>query len=269
MMNNTSMADQLREAMEKKERSKDSFTMTGQYTSTVMQEEGPSGEMREYVMYESPNGESIKVYGNWNEYAVTQDEEGNMMIADEDYPIVENEDGEYVLDEATFEGQMRGIEVERQAQGGPGESRTGDLMEMLSQMRGADGSIPNMGMGGKVYQDGGKLKDGRKRLTVSTSRMGTDRGTMIQPTFYADGEPVSPKQAAQLYSADYLKETESSGAGAPDFNRFVQNAIMRSLAAKGQAGGMRGAVREQQREFQEDRRKAGVQGLLRGLSQYR
>jgi len=257
MMQNTSMADQLREAMEKKAGGKNSFKMMGQYTSVVQQDED-----REFVIYDAPNGEQIKVYGNWNEYAVSQDEEGNMMIADEDYPIIQNEQGEYVLDEATFEGQMKAIDAERQAQGGPGESRTGDLMEMLSQMRGADGSVPNMANGGKVH-------DGRRRLTVSTSRMGTDRGTMIQPTFYADGEPISPKQAAQLYSADYLKETESGGAGAPDFNRFVQNAIMRSLAAKGQAGGMRGAVREQQREFQEDRRKAGVQGLLRGLSQYR
>lgn len=302
MMQNSSMSDQLKEAMTKKEGSKDSFTMTGQYTSTVMQEEGPSGESREYVMYDSPNGESIKVYGNWNEYAVTEDEDGQMMIGDEDYPIVKNEDGEYVLDEATFEGEMKGFEMGQKAQGGPGASKMEDLMQMLSQSRGEGGApAPGMAMGGrigggggeadsddavitdgkyspfikkymkggKVYENGGEIKHGRKRLTVSTSKYGGDRGTVVKPTFYADGEPVSPRQAAQIYKADYLKETNSKGAGAPDFNTFAQNAIMRSMSAKGQAGGMRGAVREQQREFQEDRRKAGVKGLLRGLSKYR
>jgi len=270
MMQDGSMADELRESMEKKEGSKSSFSMAGQYTSTVMQEEGPSGEMREYVMYESPNGESMKVYGNWNEFAVSQDEEGNMMIADEDYPIVENENGEYVLDEATFDAQSRGAEMGGRAEGGPGASKMEDLMQMLGQARGEGGSpAPGMANGGKIYEQGGEIRDGRRRLTVSTSRMGSDRGTMINPTFYADGEPVSPRQAANIYKADYLRESDVKGTGAPDFNRFVQNAIMRSMTSKGQAGGMRGSVRAQQRELMEDREKAGVEGLLRGLSKYR
>ena len=270
MTQDTSMSDMIREAMEKKQGSKNSFTMTGQYTSPVQQEQGPSGENREFVMYDSPNGESIKVYGNWNEYAVSQDEEGNMMIGDEDYPIVENQNGEYVLDEATFDAQSRGAEMGGRAEGGPGASKMEDLMQMLGQSRGEGGSAaPGMANGGKIYEDGGEIRDGRRRLTVSTGRMGTDRGTMINPTFYADGEPVSPRQAANIYKADYLRESDVKGTGAPDFNRFVQNAIMRSMTSKGQAGGMRDSVRSQHRELMEDREKAGVQGLLRGLSKYR
>lgn len=151
MMQDSSMADMLRESIEKKQGGKNSFTMTGQYTSPVQQEQGPSGESREFVMYESPNGESVKVYGNWNEYAVSQDEEGNMMIGDEDYPIVENEEGEFILDEATLDGQQKGMEAGREAQGAPGASKMDDLMQMLGQMRGQGGQPApgrQMGMGG-------------------------------------------------------------------------------------------------------------------------
>ena len=142
------MADMLREAMEKKQGGKNSFTMTGQYTSTVQRD----GD-REFVVYDSPNGEQVKVYGNWNEYAVSQDEEGNMMIADEDYPIVENAEGEFVLDEATLDGQQRGAEMAQNAQGGPGETRAADLMEMLGGARGRGGAPApgrQMGMGGMI-----------------------------------------------------------------------------------------------------------------------
>lgn len=143
------MSDMLRKSMEKKEGGKNSFTMTGQYTGPVQRD----GD-REFVMYESPNGEEVKVYGNWNEYAVSQDEEGNMMIGDEDYPIVEDENGDFVLDEATFDGQEKGSEAANQAQGGPGASRTEDLMEMLGGMRGQGGEPAP----GKSFDKGGRVK---------------------------------------------------------------------------------------------------------------
>ena len=94
------MADMLKAAMQKKKGDKDTFTMTGQYASPVMYDEETS---REFVMYESPNGEQVQVFGNWNEYAVAQDEAGKDMIADEDYPIRKNENGEFIFDEAKFE----------------------------------------------------------------------------------------------------------------------------------------------------------------------
>lgn len=163
MMQSSSMADMIRQSMEKKQQTQgEGFTMMGQYTSTVQQEQGPDGGMREFVMYDDGSGNEIKVFGNWNEYAVSQDQEGNMMIADEDYPIVRNQQGEFVLDEATFEGKMKGMDTERRAQGGPGESRTGDLMEILSQMRGQRGAPApgrNMAMGGRVYERGGRMRN--------------------------------------------------------------------------------------------------------------
>ena len=98
-MNNAgTMASMIEAAMKKKKGPKDSFTMAGQYTGPVQRD----GD-REFVMYEAPNGEQIQVYGNWNEFAVDRDEQGLDLIADEDYPIVRNEDGEYVLDEAAYE----------------------------------------------------------------------------------------------------------------------------------------------------------------------
>lgn len=149
------MSDMIRQSMEKKQpQGNESGTLMGQFASTVRREQAPSGEMKEFVWvnkneeldYNAPDAEwqntpgSFKVYGNWNEYAQGQDEEGNMLIFDEDYPYVRNAEGQFVLDEATFEGRMKGIETERRAQGGPGESRTGDLMEILSQMRGQGGA---------------------------------------------------------------------------------------------------------------------------------
>ena len=143
MMNSSTMADKIAAMMEKKKGDKDTFTMTGQYASSVMYEEDTS---REYVMYEAPNGEEVKVYGNWNEYAVGRDEQGKDMIADEDYPIRKNQDGDFVFDEAKFE-EMQAKKPQRdlmeeeapeempkapeQGGGGIDLSRPGSVREML------------------------------------------------------------------------------------------------------------------------------------------
>lgn len=117
------------------------FIMTGQYTSTVKQD--PDG--REYVIYDSPEGEQVKVYGNWNEYAVSQDESGNMMIGDEDYPIMQNENGEYVLNEQKFEDQVSSQEerrgAEQMAREAEGESTQGAsrIENLLEKLQGAQG----------------------------------------------------------------------------------------------------------------------------------
>lgn len=315
-MNSGTMSDQLREAMNEKSKGgdmpKDMFL--GQFASSIRSDQEVSGASREYVWYDpykeidvnapddvwEASESAIKIYGNWNEYAQGQDEDGVMFLPDEQFPFKESEDGTYVLDESTLETTMQDPEFseyqEGQGQaemmtnnvGGPGATGMEDLLEKLGQymsggkIRGGGGGGGGEAdkdllfitdgrkyrAGGKIYENGGEINHGRKRLTVSTSRMGTDRGTMIKPTFYADGEPVSPRQAANIYKADYLRESDVKGTGAPDFNRFAQNAIMRAMTAKGQTGGMRGSVRSQQKEFMEDRNKAGVKGLLRGLSRY-
>lgn len=115
------------------------FELVGQNASPVMYDEETS---REYVMYEMPDGSEAKVYGNWNEYAVGMDDQGRDMIADEDYPVVQNEQGEYVMDEEQFEylsakasGHTQEQMMAREAQGGPGASSMEDLLEKLNQYR--------------------------------------------------------------------------------------------------------------------------------------
>lgn len=122
------------------------FTMTGQYTSPVMSDDGG-----EYVIYDSPDGGEVKVYGNWNEYAVSQDDQGNMMIGDEDYPIMQDDKGNFRLDERRFEDTMSAVtegagsrEMARQSTGGPSASPIEDLLERLGD------SPTKFDMGGKM-----------------------------------------------------------------------------------------------------------------------
>lgn len=151
MMNSGSMAEKIMVMMEKKKGDKDTFTMTGQYASPVMYDQETS---REFVMYESPNGEQVQVFGNWNEYAVAQDESGNDMIADEDYPIRKNENGEFVFDEAKFEE----MQAEKPEQEVPQEmpEQEGGMMKMKMGAK-----IPMYRYGGAVdnYTKGGKFPD--------------------------------------------------------------------------------------------------------------
>ena len=152
------MADMLQRAMAaqgQRDPKGDAFVMTGQYTSVVQQDE----DGREYVMYDHPDMEEpVKVYGNWNEYAVSQDENGMMMIADEDYPIMQNEDGEYVLNEEKHEDAMSAVEERRGGQrlareaaseSTQGASRIENLLEKLQDARGPR-PMPGYGYGGKI-----------------------------------------------------------------------------------------------------------------------
>lgn len=134
----------------------DSFILTGQYSSPVQQEE----DGREYVEYQHPDmQEPVKVYGNWNEYAVSQDENGMMLIGDEDYPIMQDEQGNYILNEQKFDDQMTAM-TERQgaeamareaAQGSTqGASKMENLMEMLQDAQGPQGQ-------GGQYEEGGEI----------------------------------------------------------------------------------------------------------------
>lgn len=168
-MNSESMADMLRAAMEQRQGGKNSFTMTGQYAGSVEKD----GD-REYVMYESPNGEQIKVYGNWNEYAVSRDEQGRDMIADEDYPIVQNEEGEYVLDEVRHNENMDTAyerePVERMARETEMESTQGSskIENLLEKLRDARGPRRLPGR----FQEGGKLPgDKVSKMKKSIIRM--------------------------------------------------------------------------------------------------
>lgn len=189
------MSDMIRQMMDKKKsgggNGTDAENMMGQYASTVRQEQAPDGSMREYVWINNNNPDlnynssdeewsrdekSLKVYGNWNEYAQGQDEEGNMFLPDEDFPIIKNESGEWSLDEKTFDAQDRGYEATKNL-GGPGASPMEDLMEKLGGMRGPGGQPApgrKMRMGGKIYRKGGKFPDLNKdgRVTMADILMG-------------------------------------------------------------------------------------------------
>ena len=134
------LASMITQAQGEPEQKKEGFTLVGQYAKgPVRQETMPDGSSREYVMYEMPDGSEAKIYGNWNEYAVTQDQEG-YYIGDEDYPIMKNERGEYELDEMAFELKNGGgnatQQMAAQAQGGPSASGVEDLLEQLTGFAG-------------------------------------------------------------------------------------------------------------------------------------
>ena len=110
--------------------------ITGQNTSTVRTEQAPDGSTREFVWFDeqgnegatfdAPDGDwartgAIKVYGNWNEYAAGQNEDGSMYLPDEQFPIMQNEDGSYSFDERMYEDSM----------GGPSNTRMEDMQERM------------------------------------------------------------------------------------------------------------------------------------------
>jgi len=168
-----SMAEMIEAAMKKKEGPKDSFTMNGGKASPVQRDED-----REFVVYESPNGEQIKVYGNWNEYAIDRTPEGNDMISDDDFPIIRNEEGEYVMDEAAYEQML----VDRESESMPAEE------EMMPE---EEEDNPQMMYGGKMmYAEGGKLSSDKPKP-----------------------KPASPEKAYQLLKTEYenmLEEKRNS-----------------------------------------------------------
>jgi len=178
MMNSESMAEKLRAMMQKQQGGKSSFTMTGQYSSAVMREDGPMGS-REYVVYDSPNGEQVKVYGNWNEYAVSRDEEGRDMIGDEDYPIIQNESGEFVLDEARHSENMDTAyerePVERMARETEQESTQGasKIENLLEKLRDARGPRPRFDEGGAMPDD--KVAKMEKAIVRMLERGASDK----------------------------------------------------------------------------------------------
>ena len=149
--------------------------ITGQDTSTVRTEQAPDGSTREFVWYDeqvnesvtadAPDGDwarsgAIKVYGNWNEYAGGQMADGSMYLMDDSFPITQQEDGSYTLDERSYEG----------ATGGQGASRMEDMMEMnMDAQRRSGGGSPamSMPMGG---QGASQVEDLLERLSDVPSR---------------------------------------------------------------------------------------------------
>ena len=98
----------------------------------------------QYVSMELPNGEVVPVFGAWETYGTP---DRARRIADLDYVIYPLDDGTYALDAAEAEAEMLRDEargVAREAVGGMGASATEDLLERLTQRRGA-GMRPGRG----------------------------------------------------------------------------------------------------------------------------
>ena len=138
-------------------------------------------------MYEAPNGEQIKVYGNWNEYAADQEAEtGRDLIADEDYPIIQNENGEYVLDEVRHNENMdtayERAPVERMAretemESTQGASKIENLLEKLQDARGPRRLPGRFEEGGMVPDD--KVAKMKKQIVSMMEGGASDKEIMI------------------------------------------------------------------------------------------
>lgn len=200
-MNNSDMSDMIKQMMQqgkRKDRSKDmpENKFLGQYASTVRRERAPDGSMREFVwlnpksdanQFDDPDEDwkntpgSIKIYGNWNEYAQGQDEQGTMFLPDDQFPYRQLNNGEYVLDEAVKEGAMQEPEYNEYQEGksagegmgrnlgGPGASPMEDLMEKLQDRK-------KMMNGGKLYRSGGKFPDLNKDGKITMADILRGRG---------------------------------------------------------------------------------------------
>jgi len=179
-MNNAgTMAEMIEAAMKKKEGPKDSFSMAGQLAGPVQRDED-----REFVMYEAPNGEMIQVYGNWNEFAVDRDEQGLDIIANEDYPIVRNEDGEYILDEAAYEARAEEDRMEAE------EAEEMMMQEEMMQreMMGEEEEMP------EEEEEGMMMKGGKMMYA---------EGGMLSSDDKKKGKKATPEQAYQILKSEY------------------------------------------------------------------
>lgn len=184
-MNNAgTMAEMIEAAMKKKDGPKDSFTMNGSKASPVQRDED-----REFVIYQAPNGEEIQVYGNWNEYAVDRTEEGNDMISDDDFPVIRNEKGEYVMDEAAYEEML----VQREQ-----ESRKME-QEMMPE-EGEEEEMPEE----EMPEDEGGMKYGGRMMYAEGGRLSSEKP--VQKT-------ATPGQSYQYFKSLYenlLEEKRNS-----------------------------------------------------------
>ena len=181
--------------------------ISGQNTSTVRTEQAPDGSRREFVWYDAKENESVmfdapdgdwarsgavKVYGNWNEYAQGQLEDGSMYLPDEQFPIMENEDGSFRFDESAYESAM----------GGQGATRAEDMMEMMMDAE-RQGLGPRvMGAGAEGMMRGAKAGamgamggQGASRVEDLLERLSDMPSTPMQ---FAEGGSM-PKQLLEYF----------------------------------------------------------------------
>jgi len=153
-------------------------TIDGQSTSEVQEDE----EGRQFVMFKTPTGDTVKVFGDWESYGEIAAPGGGAVapgdqrfIADREFPVMANpETGEYELDVDAMETEMYS-EPERQmaqqaAPGGPGASGVEALLESLTDAKGPQGQRRQGGM--VPYGNGGRLSRDERRKARSERRFG-------------------------------------------------------------------------------------------------
>lgn len=240
------MAEKLRAMMQKQQGGKSSFTMTGQYAGSVMREDGPMGS-REFVMYDSPNGEQIKVYGNWNEYAAGRDEEGRDMIADEDYPIIQNEAGEFILDESRHSENMDTAyerqPVERMARETEMESTQGasKIENLLEKLQDARGPRPRFQEGGAMPDD--KVVKMKKQIIRMMEGGASDKEIMMMinksplgKQYEFNWDNVEMKVEAYPMEDDRFGPKDKGGQRG---DMFAYGGLMGKLKKHGKGGSMK------------------------------
>lgn len=202
------------------------FIMPGQEASPIQidqERRDQAIEPHQFVIFSGPEGEEVRVYGDWETYG-SPNQEG--QISGEDYPISRGEDGEYVLNSQEFEAGMTAGDSEAamagQAQGGPGASKTQDLMEMLSDA----GGPPQMRNGGivKAYPDGGELESesGREqRQAARAVRRKTNRDRRRRNRF------VNESLLTSSDTGEFLEKL-----GGPGINKAVNTPYWNKTHAK-------------------------------------
>mgnify|MGYP000306603485 CR=1 FL=1 len=199
----------------------------GQYTSEIQVDQ----EGNQYVVYEGPDGQAMKIYGDWESYGNVMAPGGGGVgpgearyIEDRSYPVFfNNETGQYELDAQSMESEMMATDERQMAQqavGGQGESSMTDLLEQLSQrgMRNqAAAGAPSYAMGGMVSDEetrGDSRRASREsdRMTIPETRLARKSNDVDELMSRLQG--YSPKQEENRKLA---RQVGMLGAGAGAF----------------------------------------------------
>jgi len=207
-------------------------SIQGQSTSEVQEDE----EGRQFVMYETPEGDTVKVFGDWESYGEISAPGGGgvapgdqRFIADREFPVMANpETGEYELDVEAMETEMYS-EPEREmaeqaAPGGPGASGMEALMEKLNDAQGPQGQRRQGGI--VPYGNGGRLSREERRKAREERRS----GRQIQSDYSKLGWD---KEGERLLPPREQKMIEFGNGGRPSrderrFGRQMKRAYARS-----------------------------------------
>lgn len=222
---------------------KNGFTLTGQYAGSVEQE----GADKQYVMYDMPDGSKVKVYGNWNEYAVARDENGKDMIADDDYPITIDEEGNYVLDERRYEEMMMHDGEGPDDMGEPPAMKEDPTQQMRNETKGGMGASPMEDLMEKLNQSGAKRQSYARGGKVGGDRFGINRTSDLLSALQSYGTGIKYNSPEGKEIRDELNRANTSASYSTEkfekalknyegmMNPILRDRYLRSLQKGGQS----------------------------------